>query len=136
MRDIIKFKEGYKFQLEEDYSYQTGITPEIVGGNDFVQIGYRGLLTIKRGYAWDGASGPAINTLNFRRGSLVHDALYQLIRMGNLTEDHRDEADLILKHIILEDGMWSIRAWWVYQAVHNFGGAYMRIVEDKVLTAP
>ncbi len=57
------------------------------------------------------------------RGSLVHDALYQLMRRpengldGNV---HRETADRILKDICKEDGMLVIVAWLVYFVVHHF----------------
>ena len=73
---------------------------------------------MKKGYAWDGPSGPTIDTRNFMRGSLVHDALYQLMREEHLDkETYRKPADQLLRDMCREDGMWSIRAWWVYLAV-------------------
>ena len=57
------------------------------------------------------------------RGSLVHDALYQLMRGKMLDHDlHRKTADRILWRICREDGMSAIRAWWVYQGVRLGGG--------------
>lgn len=135
----IRYRDGYKYQLEEDYLHETGLTPTEPGGNRFVHITLGGQLIIRAGYAWDGASGPAIDTLTFMRGSLVHDALYQLMRIGVLSkDDHRRASDQILREIVLEDGMWKVRAWWVYQAVRVFGGGYMRGPGNgnQVLTAP
>jgi hypothetical protein len=55
------------------------------------------------------------------RGSLVHDALYQLMRDEYLDRAvYRDAADRTLQKICKEDGMWSLRAWWVYQGVRLF----------------
>lgn len=123
----IRYTEGYKYQLEEDHRVQTDITPVVPGGNRFVQLTLDGLLLIRAGYAWDGASGPAIDTPSFMRGSLVHDALYQLIRLGVVpSAGGRQQADQLLRQIVLEDGMWALRAWWVYHAVRLFGGQYMR----------
>ena len=136
---FIRYTEGYKFQLEEDYEHQTGITPAAPGGNRFVQVTLDGLLLIRAGYAWDGASGPAIDTPTFMRGSLVHDALYQLMRLDILSKaDHRRAADELLRQIVREDGMLAVRAWWVYHAVRIFGGQYMRGPGNgnTVLTAP
>lgn len=130
------YKKGYEYQLEESFHLITGITPEKGGGNDFVWLDEDGFLTINRGYAWDGPSGPAIHTTNFIRGSLVHDALYQLIRLGVLSLEQRRLADYLLKLIIKEDGMSSLRAWWVHKAVETFGGMYMRNKHDAVLVAP
>lgn len=134
--DPIKYKKGYEYQLFDRYQILTGIFSAAGGGNDWVYIEPNGLLTIAKGYAWDGPSGPAIHTPNFLRGSLVHDALYQLIRTGVLYEEDRDKADQLLKTIVLEDGMSSLRAWWVYKAVSWFGGIYMKNKQDNVLTAP
>ncbi len=133
---FIRYSDGYKFQLEEDYLHETGITPAAAGGNRFVRLDATGLLTIKAGYAWDGASGPAIDTPSFIRGSLVPDVLYQLIRLGVVTMEDRLRADQLLREIVLEDRMWGVRAWWVYHAVRIFGERYMRARPEQVLIAP
>lgn len=134
---FITYTDGYKFQLEEDYAHETGITPLAPGGNRFVQLTLDGQLLIRAGYAWDGASGPAIDTPSFMRGSLVHDALYQLIRLGVLGKDeHRRQADEALRATVIEDGMLTVRAWWVFHAVRIFGGHYLRNKPQGVLTAP
>ena len=86
----------YKYQLVKPYSVQIGIKDRSVN-TEFLKLGEDGILTIKERYAWDGPSGPTIDTLNFMRGSLVHDAIYQLIRMKELPYGYRKYADLILK---------------------------------------
>ena len=48
----------------------------------WIQLYQGGLFHVARGYCWDGASGPALDTMNFARASLVHDAIYQLIAAG------------------------------------------------------
>ena len=56
------------------------------------------------------------------RGSLVHDALYQLMRLEHLDKDlHREPSDRLLQQMCREDGMSALRAWWVYQGV-RLGG--------------
>jgi hypothetical protein len=133
---IVYYRDGYRYQLAEVYQQQTGIIPVSPGGNRFVGLDGAGRLTIAAGYAWDGASGPAINTRNFVRGSLVHDALYQLIRLNVIALADRARADDLLREIVLADGMWPVRAWWVHQAVRLFGSAYMRGRDDAPLSAP
>lgn len=114
----IHYRSGYKYQLVMAYSLKVAIIPEQVVKTDFVTLDVDGTLTIKKGYAWDGPSGPTIDTTNFMRGSLVHDALYQLMRDAGLSEKQwRETADLELKRCCLEDGMSNVRAWWVYRAV-------------------
>lgn len=120
--DSIVFKAGYKYQLVAPYTHETGIELEHGVSTPFLRMYTNGRLVINSGYAWDGPSGPAIDSKNFMRGSLVHDALYQLMRMGHLAGRYRERADRILQEICLADGMWRIRAWWVYFAVSRFAG--------------
>jgi len=118
----IRYRDGYKYQLAEGYSVKVSVISQAPIKTEFITLGTDGTLTIKRGYAWDGPSGPTIDTKNFIRGSLVHDALYQLMRDAGLSKEQwRDEADLELKRICLEDGMSSLRAWWVHRGV-RLGG--------------
>lgn len=118
----IAYNDGYKYQLKQTHVLSIEIRPATPITTDYIALGVDGSLTLYKGYAWDGPSGPTLDTLNFMRGSLVHDALYQLMRDGHLErEPHRAQADRILRRICLEDGMWSLRAWWVYQAVRLFG---------------
>lgn len=111
--------KGYKYELVEDYRVVIPIFGMSID-HRFIQLHPSGLLIIKKEYAWDGPSGPTIDTPTFMRGSLVHDALYQLIRSEALDVSFREQADKILRDICLEDGMNSIRAWYVYWSVRLF----------------
>jgi len=117
----MKYKKGYKYKLAEDFIYEFNTPIEV----DDIMASYitmeKGAVLIWKGYAWDGASGPAIDTDTFMRGSLVHDALYQLMREGHLDISYRDWADRELRAVCLEDGMSRIRAWWVYWVLRLFG---------------
>ena len=122
--ECISYKKGYKYQLKENYTTDIPIKPDndIVLRGEFIQLTREGKLTIKNGYAWDGPSGPTRDTPDFMRGSLVHDALYQLMREELLEKDvHRDPADRLLQQMCKEDGMCSICAWVVYKGVKIFG---------------
>lgn len=122
MANTITYNGGYKYQLREDCVVDIPLRQARDIRTEYIQLTPQGRLTIKEGYAWDGPSGPTIDTLNFMRGSLVHDALYQLMREGHLDVNlHREPADRILHAICREDGMWFLRAWWVYLGVHYFG---------------
>ena len=118
----IAYKGGYKYLLQEPYLIQTNIIPGVGIYTGYASLDTFGLLAIQKGYAWDGPSGPTIDTPDFMRGSLVHDVLYQLMREGHLDYCWREQADKLLQTICLEDGMPAIRAWWVYKAVRWFGG--------------
>ena len=101
----------YKYQLMDEYSIQIDIKPVKNIEFKFLSLSAEGVLTIRKYYAWDGPSGPTIDTRSFMRGSLVHDALYQLMRLSALDyKAHRKRADEILREICLDDGMCSFRA--------------------------
>lgn len=113
----IVYQSGYKYQLHGKYSIE--VDHEEAVDSLFISL-KNGKLTIRKGYAWDGPSGVSIDTANFMRGSLVHDAFYQLIREGHLPNTARLYADELLRKICREDGMWRIRAWYVFKAVRWF----------------
>jgi hypothetical protein len=120
---MIKYKRvKYKYKLEEDYEIQTELRPGygvILSG--LSSLSGAGVLTILKGYCWDGPSGPTIDTKNFMRGSLVHDALYQLIRLELLPLAYKREVDKQLRRDCIKDGMSAFRAWYVYKSVVIFG---------------
>jgi len=120
MDDRIKYISGFKYQLKEDYT----IITDIIGYDiktDYIELNIKGILLIKKGYAWDGPSGPTIDTKTFMRGSLVHDALYQLMRLSLIPESYRKYSDWLLQLICIQDGMSELRAFYVYKAVRWFG---------------
>lgn len=120
--ECISYKKGYKYQIVEAYEVDIPIQPDENIASDYIELTAQGGLKLKKGYAWDGPSGPTFDTLNFMRGSLVHDALYQLMREGHLDPSvHREPADRLLQAMCRADGMSAIRAWWVYQGV-RLGG--------------
>ncbi len=104
------------------------------GESEFITL-KDGILTIRRGYSWDGASGPSFDTPSFRRAALVHDALYQLIREGCLPRECKDIADKELHDVCIMDGMSRLRAWYVHKAVQRFGRS-ATINHKQVIIAP
>jgi len=114
--DLRQYDIPYKF--EEEYFV-------------FVQ----GFLVVRVGYAWDGASGPAIDTPSFMRSSLIHDVLYQCHRQGLIPRDYRPISDRILKDVSKEDGMSWIRRQWTYGAVRVFGYWSAR-TPKKIIRSP
>lgn len=136
MNSPLQYRAGYKYQVHADYQIKLNIAPPAFIYTRFIQFDEDGTLYISRGYAWDGPSGPAIDTKNFMVASLVHDALYQLIREHHLDSTvYRELADQALVQLTKEAGMWAPRRWWVYIGVRWGGGAYAQ-QEDPVYTAP
>jgi len=133
----IVYRGGYKYQTAFDYVINLPIKPPEIINTYFLRMTLSGQLKIKRGYAWDGASGPTWDTKSVMRGSLVHDALYQLMRMKWLDKNYRKEADKILRVILIQDGAFRIRAWAWYAGVRIFAGkSSTPAVARKILTAP
>ena len=131
----IAYKSGYKYQLASDYVIDVDIY--LTANTQFLVLDGMGGLFIKSGYAWDGPSGPTLDTKNFMRGSLVHDAIYQLMREGHIPESYREHADRLLQKICIADSMTPLRAWWVYKGVRFGGGrSAARGAERHVQFAP
>lgn len=139
MPERIAYRKGYKYQLAVDYEvalrdlhivrprddpwWKLGLQDSPHIGTEWVTLDHLWVLRIKKGYAWDGASGPARDTPSIMRAALVHDALYQLIRVGCLDKAAwRPRADKELRRICREDGMSWLRAWYIYRAVRVGGG--------------
>ena len=115
-----------------------GIEPLRNIETEYIDLTTNGELIIKKGYAWNGASGIP-DTSNIMRGSLVHDALYQLMRTVDHfdKETYRDPVDRLLQQMCIKDGMNSIFAWIVYKAVKTFGDPAADPVNRKpVIKAP
>lgn len=118
--DKIYYKSGYKYQLARCYAGQTPIAGYGIL-TPFIELTPGGMLTINTGYAWDGASGPTLDTKSSMRGSLVHDAFYQLEREELISQKEREKIDRLLHDICIQDGMWGWRAdLWLW-AVRKFG---------------
>ena len=137
---MIKYRKGYKYQLAEDYVCKTYIAPCKDGCAD---TGYLHLdpiderLTIKRGYAWDGPSGPTIDTKNSMCGSLEHDAKCQLMRLGLIDRGYMKLVDAEFKKTLREDGMSRFRSWiWVWALGTPFGTKARPSEERLILSAP
>ena len=118
----MKYSEyKYKFKVEENFSIELPFNIlffvlEYASSKD-------GILSVKRGYAWDGASGPIINTRDTLVASLVHDVLYQAMRLNLIksSKENRMIADKIFFEILKINGVNSIRRKVWYFAVRLFG---------------
>lgn len=116
----------YKYLVTEDLSYGTnmrGFETEILdsSGEQLALLVASGMLAVRRGYAWDGPSGPTIDTPDWMDASLVHDVFYQMIRRGQLPLRKRRLADCEMFHLCVASGMSKVRARYSYLAVRIFG---------------
>jgi hypothetical protein len=131
----ILYSQGYKYWLREDHYH---VLPPCFKGievtSDYLVI-RDCILLIRKGYAWNGCSGPTFDTKTNMRAGLVHDAGYQLIVEGLIERSFKDEMDGQLKEICLEDGMNSIRASYFFKGVEVFGKA-STIRNTQIYVAP
>ena len=121
----MKYRKGYKYQLAEDESFEyTGILPGEDIVTEFISLFQDpiGLLIVRRGYAWDGPSGPTWDRKENMRGSLAHDALYQLIRQKQIGPHWRLKADAYMAKCCIEDGMMEFWANLYRRELGKFAG--------------
>ena len=120
---FIEYRSGYKYQLADDYSIKTGIKPpKNINDKGFIKLDKDGNLTVAKGYAWDGTSGPVEDTKENMRASLIHDALYQLMRHSYLeADDYKRKADKLFKKICIKDGVSKMMANIYYFALKHGG---------------
>ena len=140
--------EKYLYKIHQAASFEvpfeSGLQPGQVVANEFITLecidDETVLLTIRSGYAYDGASG-AVNTKSWIIPSLVHDCLYQLMREGLLDRSLRKSADkamyYFLKLYMGRGGYFSqkwgnARAKMSYIAVRQFGAKHVLPRKAKV----
>ena len=114
---------GYKYELKADYKIQINIFPEKDIKTRHIHLTKDGMLTLKKGFPWEGVSGPMIDTPNTFLGGAVHDACYRLLRRGLIPQSQRKVADKIMYRLFRLEGMSRIRSYIAYRGVRRFGGS-------------
>lgn len=132
----IYYKEGYKYQLDRRLVVFTNIFG-YTAKTEFIELFSNGFMIIEKHYAWDGASGPTIDTLSSMRCSAGHDALFQLCRLGYLPKELQYKFDEYLERVGIEDGMWHVRAHIWEKMLNKFGRVNLNPSSERpVLVAP
>lgn len=124
--------------MAESYAISISIKAKSDIKTEFIDLDTEGNLIVKKGYAWDGPSGPVKDTKENMRASLVHDALYQLMRNKEInSRTHRKAADQEFKDLCKADGVSNFRASVYYKALRKFGKpAASPENKKKVVRAP
>lgn len=138
MRTDLYYKKDIKYQTAKEFVASIPTITKYVKKNihtDFCSLTTTGRLTIFKRYGWDGPSGPTFDTDSSMAGSLVHDLLYHLIRLGHLPRDAKDEADNIMRAIMRQDGMWKFRSKYFLTGVDWFGDGSL-VAPKKVYQIP
>ena len=124
-------KYKYKFKVEENFSIEL---PFKIPDFEHPYASLKdGILSVKRGYVWAGASGPVINTRDTLVASLVHDVLYQAMRLNLIkpSKENRKIADKNFFEILKMNGVNSFRSKVWYLAVKLFGKKSTKSLQDN-----
>lgn len=126
----------FKYQLAETVIVHTSIRPKEAIDLKFLSMDKNGVLIIKDGYGWDGSTG-SIDTNTNLPGSLVHDALCELINKGYLNRMYQILADQLFREILEQDGMNPIRVKLHFMAVRKYDKSGLKKYKPKqALEAP
>lgn len=133
----MKYKSGYRYISQEAVLVDVGSALHAPLSAPFASIAAETLCVMSK-YAWDGASFWPFKLFGTPKSwltpSLVHDALYQLIRDGLLDRQYREAADRLFHDMLLERGVWRIVAWVAYWAV-RVGGNFAVMKTNPVREA-
>lgn len=138
---------AYKYKVEEPEIRQTDITGYNFD-NRYYSMLDSGTLLVKYGYAWNGSSVPYKRLLRVlslwiydadrycKTASLIHDALCQAMREGQLKKVCKEKADILFRQMCIEGrkaktkrltpkkikkiNKWAQRRYW---ALRKFGDA-------------
>lgn len=120
---MIRFKKGYKYQLESDWKWklQEDIEINYAFQGPYYALTEDGWIHAFKGCAWDGATWfPDFDWI--MEGSLGHDILHWLIAHGAIPESQNDLIDKELENIIRARHGNN----WFQRRLDKFRGWYVR----------
>jgi|GEM_PF-908278 len=101
----MKYWDGYKFVVAEDFTIQTAILGYVVETRHAI-LTPDGKLTARQGYPWDGNSGPFPDTKSSIEASCGHDILCDFVNEGLLPFFLQPLIDQEYYIICVRKGMW------------------------------
>lgn len=107
---MLRYIEGAKYQVVEDYHVDTPILGMTII-DDLFSLTPDGHLVVRKGFAWDGASGPTFDSKSSMSASLVHDVFCICMRDGRLPYAiWQDAVNRFFEVMCQRAGMWGWRA--------------------------
>lgn len=131
----MQYTNGYKYQIRNNVTF--ALPPEFDGidiATDFITLKDR-ILTVLRGYAYNGASGPTIDTRNSMRPTAFHDAMYQLMCLELLLREFKPLVDELFYELLRQENMAAPRAFVWKRSVEKLG-TNASIRNKDILVAP
>lgn len=101
----MKYWKGYKFVVAETFEVQTAILGYAVV-DEHTSLEANGILHIRKGYPWDGNSGPFLDIISSLEASCVHDVLCDYINLNMLPQELQPMVDQEYYKIAISKGMW------------------------------
>jgi hypothetical protein len=128
----IQYREipRWKYQILSPVAFVVPIYPEVDIATPFINLSSKGVLEIAERYAWNGANVISDTEKNMR-GSLIHDALYQLLRDGQLDKKWKLVADSVFEWVCVADGTWPVLGAAYEKALAIFGWTALKKDESK-----
>lgn len=125
-KNDFQYRKTYPYCLSQDayFALSRPLANQVVVDHPYFVIAAGdgpAIVQVKAHYAWDGPSGPTLDTDNSLRASLLHDALYQAMREKLLpARRNRRLADREFRLVLARDGMFFLRRWLWWIAVRLF----------------
>ena len=116
----------YKHKLFKSYRIQTTYRPKKRIETEFITLCKNGVLIIKIAYRWNGLTFfPEIKSMI--RASLIHDALYELMKERLLDyKTDRNTADNLFREESVKDRTWRIVTEPVYIVLRTMGAGFAK----------
>lgn len=125
-----KYQTVARFDVSIEKKYDIWVSPEVseeMTNDYFIILHFNSQnkrvnqISIEAEYAWDGASGPTVDTYGSFKAALVHDAFYQCMRLGYVTPGSRNGVDKLFRDMLEAGGVPPLRRQIWYLGVHLFG---------------
>ena len=113
-----------KYQLLQDYKIQTNLRLSQEARIPYISLSTSGMLTVHKGFIWNGASGPTWDSKCSMRASCGHDAVFELIRLGIISVGAVTLTNVQFIKECVEDGMSRVRANLWYLFLRKFSYLY------------
>ena len=102
---VTRLSSNHKYRLIDDVCFDAKIEG-LSASNGYVTIEPNGMLYISKAFTFDGNStGIDIDNEKNLFPSLIHDALYSLLRNGFLDESYKEVADDIYLKLLEKNGV-------------------------------
>jgi len=108
--------QDWKYRVLKRFTYQTDIKPVEKIQSSFSSLDTDGVITVEKGFCWDGPSG-GVDTKNSMLASLLHDIGCNYRAEGFLEDDEIEQFDDLFYKVCIECGMSEFRAGYMYKAI-------------------